>query len=76
LDRSLDTDEADRRSRIAISLKQTIFPADKQALLKDARDNFAEAWVLSQLEQLPEGQTFDNVQGVWEALGGSEEHRV
>jgi hypothetical protein len=75
VDHSLDTGEAEQRSRIAISLKQTIFPADKQALLKDARDNFAEAWVLSRLEELPEGDTFDNVQAVWEALGGSEEHR-
>lgn len=75
MDHSLDTDEAEQRSRIAISLKQTIFPADKQTLMKDARDNFAEAWVLSQLERLPEGQTFENVQSLWEALGGSEEHR-
>jgi hypothetical protein len=69
-------DEAEQRSRIAVSLKQTIFPADKRALLRDARDNFAEAWVLSQLERLPDGESFENVQRVWEALGGSEEHRV
>jgi hypothetical protein len=76
LDHSLDMDEAEQRSRIAVSLKQTIFPADKRALLKDARDNFAEAWVLSQLERLPDGESFENVQRAWEALGGSEEHRV
>lgn len=76
MDPALDPNEADRRSRIAISLKQTIFPADKQTLVRDARDNYAEAWVISQLEQLPDNGRFENVQRVWEALGGSEEHRV
>lgn len=75
MESSLDPDQAEKRSRIATSVKQTVFPADKSALLKDARENFADHWVISRLEQLPEGETFENVQRVWEALGGSEEHR-
>jgi hypothetical protein len=75
MERSLDQDQAEQRSRIATSVKQTIFPADKKTLVNDARQNHADDWVISRLEQLPEGETFENVQRVWEALGGSEEHR-
>ncbi|HEX2053516.1 MAG TPA: DUF2795 domain-containing protein [Actinomycetota bacterium] len=71
----LGADEAEQRSQIAMSLKQTIFPADKSTLVNDARANYAEDWIISRLEQLPEGETFENPQQVWEALGGSEEHR-
>lgn len=75
MESSLDPNQAEQRSEIAISLKQTIFPADKPTLLKDARANFAEDRVIARLEQLPDGERFENVQQVWEALGGSEEHR-
>lgn len=75
MESSLDAQEAEQRSEIAISLKQSIFPADKATLLKDARENFAADRVISHLEQLPDGGRFENVQAVWEALGGSEEHR-
>ncbi len=76
MDPALDANEAEQRSKIATSLKQTIFPADKQTLVQDARDNYADHWVISRLEQLPDDGKFDNVQRIWEALGGSEEHRV
>ena len=75
MESSLGPQEAEQRSQLATSLKQTIFPADKQTLIKDARDNYAEDWVVSRLEQLPDNGSFENVQKVWEALGGSEEHR-
>ncbi|HEX2148732.1 MAG TPA: DUF2795 domain-containing protein [Actinomycetota bacterium] len=75
MESSLDHDEAEQRSRLAISVKQTIFPADKKTLVEDAEQNYADDWVISRLKQLPEGTTFENVQQVWEALGGSEEHR-
>jgi hypothetical protein len=76
MESSLDPREAEQRSRIATSIKQTIFPADKRTLVEDARSNFAEDWVIGELERLPEGTEFENVQRVWEALGGSEEHRI
>lgn len=72
---SLDPAEAQQRSRLATSINQTIFPADKKTLVEDARSNFADDWVVGTLERLPEGTEFENVQRVWEALGGSEEHR-
>lgn len=75
MDPALDAGEAEQRSQLATSLKQTIFPADKQTLVQDARENYAEDWVISRLEQLPDNGPFENVQRVWEALGGSEEHR-
>lgn len=75
MESSLDANEAEQRSEIATSLKQTIFPADKSALLEDARANYAEDRVIARLQQLPENGRFENVQQVWEALGGSEEHR-
>lgn len=75
MESSLDPREAEERSRIATSIKQTIFPADKKTLVEDARSNHAEDWVIGMLERLPEGTEFENVQRVWEALGGSEEHR-
>ncbi|HYN99844.1 MAG TPA: DUF2795 domain-containing protein [Actinomycetota bacterium] len=75
MESSLDRDEAEQRSRIAISVKQTIFPADKKTLVADAEQNYADDWVISRLKQLPEETSFENVQQVWEALGGSEEHR-
>lgn len=75
MESSLDPDQAEQRSRIATSVKQSIFPAGKQALVEDARQNYGDDWVISRLEQLPEGESFENVQRVWEALGGSEEYR-
>ena len=72
---SLDLDDAETRADIARFLTPSTFPADREALLADAQDNQAPAGVLERLQALPAGRTFENVQGIWAALGGTVEHR-
>jgi Protein of unknown function (DUF2795) len=72
----LGPDELEARSDIARHLDPSIFPADREAVLESARDNNAPVGVLGELARLPEGVTFDNVEAVWEAVGGSPEERT
>jgi hypothetical protein len=72
---SLDLDEAEARADLTRFLTPSAFPADREALLADARGNHAPEVVLERLQALPEGRTFENVQDVWGALGGTAEHR-
>ncbi len=71
----MDADELEARSELARSLEPSAFPADRQALLDSARRNHARQPVLERLARLPEGQTFENVEAVWLALGGGIERR-
>ena len=76
LDRPLERlRDENQRSVIARSLRPSVFPADKSSLLQDARDNHAEASVLQLLAALPDDERYENVEAVWEALGGSVEKR-
>jgi hypothetical protein len=70
---AMDPAEVDARSELARSISPSVFPADRAALLDSARQNQAGQLVLDRLARLPEGQTFENVQAVWLALGGSVE---
>jgi hypothetical protein len=70
---ALDPDELEARSEIARHLEPSIFPADRETLLSSARDNSAPNSVLERLRRLPEETVFENVQGVWTALGGGSE---
>jgi hypothetical protein len=72
---NLSPAEVELRSDIARYLVPSAFPADKAELLETARESQAPDLVLGTLERLPEGQ-FENVQAVWEALGGSAEERT
>jgi Protein of unknown function (DUF2795) len=72
---SLDLDDAETRADIARFLHPSTFPADREALLADAEGNHAPAEVLERLQALPAGRTYENVQDVWRALGGTVEHR-
>ena len=75
-ERPLDNvDPVDARSTLAKSLDPSIFPADREALIENAADNHAYEGVIRALRSLPEGRTFENVQQVWETLGGPVEHR-
>lgn len=75
-ERPLDSvDPVDARSTLAKSLDPSIFPADRDALAENARRNFAYEGVIRSLESLPAGRSFENVQEVWETLGGPVEHR-
>jgi hypothetical protein len=72
---SLDLDDAGARADIARFLTPSAFPADREALLADAEGNQAPEVVRERLQALPGGRTFQNVQEVWAALGGTVEHR-
>jgi hypothetical protein len=72
---SLDLDDAETRADIARFLNPSSFPADREALLADAEANHAPAGVTERLEALPAGRSFENVQDIWSALGGTVEHR-
>ena len=72
---SLDLDDAEARADLARFLTPSTFPADREALLADAAGNQASEVVLERLRALPAGRTYENVQDVWGALGGTVEHR-
>ena len=73
-DTLLDHDEAEARSRIAAYLRPSIWPADREALVRCAEEMHATPDVLDKLRQLPDG-TFSHTEAVWEALGGKVEFR-
>jgi Protein of unknown function (DUF2795) len=72
---SLDLDDAEARADLARFLTPSTFPADREALLADATGNQAPDVVMERLRALPAGRTYENVQDVWGALGGTVEHR-
>ena len=65
-----EVEPVEARSELARHLEPSAFPADRQALLAAAEEQQAGAAVLGLLDELPEGRTFQNVEEVWEALGG------
>lgn len=72
---ALDHDEVEARSRIASYLRPSIWPTDREGVLRCAREMHAPPEVLDQLERLPAG-TFSHTEAVWEALGGDVEFRA
>jgi hypothetical protein len=60
------------RSELAIHLRPSIFPAGRDAILECAEEERAPAALLGQLRALPHDR-YENVQQVWEALGGKRE---
>jgi hypothetical protein len=61
---------AEARSELARHLEPSAFPADREALLAAAEQQHAADAIIGLLKQLPEDRTFQNVEEVWEALGG------
>lgn len=68
-------DELHDRSELARHLRPQAFPADRDALLVVPEEEQAPESMLTLLRLLPAGRTFDNVEAVWEALGGAVERR-
>ena len=69
-------EELAERSEIARHLRKSVWPANRQLLVAVAREENAPQPVLDQLERLPDGREFENVQDVWHALGHEgETHR-
>ena len=46
-----------------------VFPADRDAIARSARENEAPDDVLARIDRLPPGETFPNVAEVWAAAG-------
>ncbi|KGH47268.1 hypothetical protein IN07_07660 [Modestobacter caceresii] len=65
------TDPADieHRAAIAEALGKEVWPADKATLVAKAQESNAQDRVLADLNRLPAGTEFTNVQEVAEALG-------
>ena len=73
-DAVLDHDEAEARSRLAAHLRPSVWPADRDELVRCATELHAPPDLLDQLRTLPDG-TFTHTEAVWEALGGKVESR-
>ena len=71
----IDPGDVERRAAIAEALGKEVWPADRDTLTAKARENNAPGSVLSALDRLPQGQTFENVQDVARALGMGTEQR-
>jgi uncharacterized protein (DUF885 family) len=71
----LSDEQAEARSEIARFISPSVFPATSAEIRESAQSNNAPTAVVEALERLPEGQTYENFQAVWEALGGREEKR-
>jgi len=69
----LDPDELTERSDVSRHLRLSVFPADREALLREAEENNAPSNVLDDLGRLPAGVSFRTVHEVWAALGGTVE---
>ncbi|HZB19414.1 MAG TPA: DUF2795 domain-containing protein [Blastococcus sp.] len=71
-----DQGDIERRAALAEVLGKEVWPADRDALVTKAQETKAPDDVLGQLRRLPEGQQFENVQDVAQALGlGTEQQR-
>ncbi|HVE94700.1 MAG TPA: hypothetical protein VNB24_07240 [Acidimicrobiales bacterium] len=64
-----DPSAVQTRSELAKCIEPSIFPAERDALI-DALPLDAPDWARSLLEALPAGETFANVEEIWEAVGG------
>jgi len=70
------TDELHERSELARHLRPQAFPADRDALVRVAEEEHAPDSMQELLRLLPAGRRFDNIEAVWEALGGAVERRA
>ncbi len=67
-------DEIEARAEIARHLDPSVFPAGRADVVQSAEANHAPGWILDLLRRLPD-QRYVNNEAVWEALGGTAEHR-
>jgi hypothetical protein len=71
-----DPGDLERRSALAEALGKEVWPGDRDTLVARAEEVAAPDGVVAQLRGLPEGQQFENVQDVAQALGlGTEQGR-
>ena len=67
-------EELEARAEIARHLDPSIFPARTAQLVASAEQNHAPEWITQLLGKLPD-DTYENTEAVWQALGGTAEHR-
>lgn len=65
-----------QRSELAQSLRPSIFPAYRDAIVASAIDEDAPPALLERMQRLPAGVRFHTTEEVWEALGGRHEVRA
>jgi hypothetical protein len=65
--------DVEGRSELARYLGASVYPAVADQLLRHAQDANAPDSVLERIRSLPSGHPFDNVNEVWQALGGATE---
>ena len=71
----IDITDADVEGRAELSrhLASTRFPAGREELVAATQDANAPAEVVAALRDLPADEVYENVQAVWQALGGNVE---
>lgn len=69
----MDAADVRGRSELARWLQPSAFPADRDRLLRSAQETAAPEWVAEAIRGLPGGQSYQNMQDVWRALGGGTE---
>jgi hypothetical protein len=72
---ALGEEERRRRSELAMALRPSCFPAQREQLIVIAQNEVAPTWVLELLAALPTDTRFDTVQDVWDVAGGHREER-
>ena len=61
--------DIERRAALAESLGKEVWPADRDQLIAKAQEGTAPDRVMSDLQRLPAGRQFENIQEVAQALG-------
>lgn len=69
----MSMDDANARADVARYLEPSAFPSGRDALVANARSSHAPDDMVRRLESLPAGETYENVQQVWKAMGGEVE---
>ncbi len=70
----MTADDVAGRSELGRYLGIGAFPGNRQVLVDVASDNNAPDAVVATLQRLPDGREYQNVNEVWETLGGGTEH--
>jgi hypothetical protein len=68
-----DPDEVAERTDISRHLRLSVFPGDREALLREAHEQNAPEHVLADLRRLPADVEFGTVHELWAALTGTVE---
>jgi hypothetical protein len=68
-------EEVEQRSRLGRFIPMKSLPGDRAGLIAGARDLDAPDDIIGQLSALPEGERYETVSQIWQALGHHNEER-